>query len=550
MFKRGLAIALCLAMAVPMLFGCSASVAPAQTSAGAATAAASVQPSSAASVQPAASASTAPANNFEKNFKISASCLLLEDGYDYQQDNLVKFYQQKYNVQLELYPVSWANWADKTKVWITSGDMPDITMYDINFTDYQNYAKQGLIKALPDDYAQKYPLLADEMSKTLIADFAKDRLDGKLYMVPKVVFYDKPADIITNHQSVWYRKDWAKKLGYTIGDTITYSQIEQMNKDFVSKDPGGNGPGNTVGLAGLPVDMLNMFMYKYDLNYNTFYKKDDAYVWGASEQGTLDGLKYVQGLYKNGTIYKDFYTAKSEVDVLSLLYSGKTGMIVTASHFGRWPQIMSEFTAANPTLNADDTLGAAVYTDDQGVYHGVEATNYYASSVFNPNLADDKFDRILTIMNDITSPESQTFIQLGTEGKDYTKNGNQITITRPKDDKGNFKAMADINKSFYFWCLLTILWDNFDVSNPAIPQNYRDTCTRFYQIRAKGDLRRLDFNLLTFSAPNFNKLSIVYQDEFTQLLLKDGDLQQNFDAWVSSKKPMIDQALAELNAKK
>lgn len=486
---------------------------------------------------------------YDKNIKISATALQIDEGYDYQNDQMVTYFQDKFNVTLELIPISWSNWTDKNRVWISSGDMPDITFWDFNYTDYNNYAEQGLIRELPEGIDEKYPNLAAEMKKTQISDFVKANMDGKLYMVPKVVFFDKPADIITSHISIYYRKDWADKVGIEVGNTISLAELAQLSKAFSEQDPGGNGAGKTVGFASTPTNVLNTYLSVYSPSYANFYKKDGSYVWGPADPKTLEGLKALKTAIDDEVIYRDFFTAKAPADYLQLFYAGKTGIINHMAAYGMVYQVAKDFGKANPDLNPEEAVGVCVPVDDAGMWHGQEATNYWAASLFNPSIDDEKMDRILALMDYVSTQEGQDIINIGFEGKDYTKENDQITITRDLDSEGNFIPMSDSYKSFFFWAWFTVLWDNYDVNNPSIPDYVKETVSDLYQVRAAStDISMVDFDLLTFSAPNIDKSrSIKIDEELTQVVLKDGDLEQNWNEWVKSKEPIINPSLDELN---
>jgi len=487
-------------------------------------------------------------NKLQKKYKVTASTVSLEEGDAYKNDALLKEYEKKYNIDLELIPLSWSDWVEKTRVWISSGDMPDITFTDVRFGDYNNFIKQGLIKALPSDYAKKYPNLASSMDKTGIADYAKKQNDGKLYMVPKVTFLKKPYDPLTTHFTLWYRKDWAQKVGMDVKDyKITFDQISQMSKAFQYKDPGENGKGKTVGVTVEPNIALTTLL-PYNINYDRFYLKNGKYVWGAEEKSTLEGLKYLQKWYQDGTLYKDFYTFKSGEDAKQLFYSGKSGLFMEYGPFGEINKRFGEFEAANPGKDADDCLGLAAWTgNEDNKHYGIEAPNYWACSTFNPKLSDDKFDRILSMMDDVATQKAQDRINLGVEGTDYKKEGNKIVITREKDSKGQFKPMQDLHKSYFFFAMLSVLWDNFGVTDPSIPDNRRELVQNTYKARGEGVLRKIDYFRDNFTGRSADKFQIQYKDEFIQLILKPGSLENNWKDWVKSKKALADICAKEIS---
>ena len=154
--------------------------------------------------------------------------------------------------------------------------MPDMLFWDFNLKDYMSYAKQGLIKALPEDLEQKYPNLAAAMKKTGVADYLKTMdEENKLYMIPNVIYLNPPTettDLILDPKVVYYRKDWAAAVGIEVGDTITMEQIAELAKAFIDKDPGQNGAGNTVGISAPPASIDSAFVRASNQNNEQFYK--------------------------------------------------------------------------------------------------------------------------------------------------------------------------------------------------------------------------------------------------------------------------------------
>ena len=121
--------------------------------------------------------------------------------------------------------MNWDNYHELPRIWINSGDSPDTFVWDFNYTDYLNWIDQGLIEPLPDDYEERYPNLAKTISTTSLTDFLKSKADGKLYCMPHVQFRDPPSDPLFSNHVLTYRKDWAEKVGVTVGETITLDEL-------------------------------------------------------------------------------------------------------------------------------------------------------------------------------------------------------------------------------------------------------------------------------------------------------------------------------------
>lgn len=482
-----------------------------------------------------------------ERYDISISAFGIEEGYDYQQDEIVQFYQDNFNININLIPVSQSNWSEQEKVWITSGDMPDVHFGTMEIANYYNYVRQGLLRELPQDLDTNYPLLSEADRKTGIAAFLMSKLEGKRYCLPKPVFYDVPAEPLTTHLTLWYRKDWADKVGIQVGDTITLEEVEALSRAFITEDPDENGPGNTVGIVSSTNQMFWGIMPSFTPYYGSFARIGDEYVYGPSLPETLDGLKYMQKLYDEGIIYKDFYTMISEADYLQFFYAGKSGMMFNSTSYFYVPKTYTEFEQANPGLSAEDCLGITNIVADDGKFHDTESMNYWASNYFNPSLTDDELYRILDMMEHVTTPEGQLLANLGFEGKDYVIENDEIVITRPKNDAGAYVLMSDLYKSYMHWNCFTILLDNFDVNNPSIPAEQRAIVNNNYRIHSEGVITPIDYDMSTYSSPIYNHFSLDWLDSYIQLIMKDGDLETNWKEWLESNRTTIEETTADIN---
>lgn len=103
---------------------------------------------------------------YKEHLEITATSLDIEEGYDYSQDPLMTYFEEKFNVTIELIPMSWANYIDRNRIWISSGDMPDMIFWDFNYSDYNSYVEQGLIAKMPDDLYERYPNLGEALKLT------------------------------------------------------------------------------------------------------------------------------------------------------------------------------------------------------------------------------------------------------------------------------------------------------------------------------------------------------------------------------------------------
>lgn len=493
------------------------------------------------------------AGKFEKRITFSATSVDLSDDGNYMNDEIYKAFDAKFNFEYKLIPLSWDNWVERDRIWINSGDMPDMMFWNFDFKDYVNFSKQGLIKPLPADYEQKYPNLASAMAKTGLSDYLKT-LDpeGRVYMVPNVI-YNTPVtettDLVLDAKVLYYRKDWAQQAGIQIGDTVTAEQIAELGNAFVQQDSGGNGAGRTIGLSSQPYQLYSAFVQTHNSFYNQFHKVDSGqYVWGSAEDSTFEGIKSFAQYFKQGFIDKDYYTFKSK-EHYDKFDTGISGMFIDGASAANVNERYQAFAKANPGANPEEAIGLATIVGPDGKFHGQQnILNYWAGEVFNPKIDDETFDRILSILDYIATDEGQRLIFAGVEGKDYKMEGDKLVITREKDEQGNFKYMGDLYPSYYFFYTKIVLPDDWSARDPSLADGVRDTAVKMFRVKEKiTDLIPPDYDVMFLSAPNKDKFNISIDDAITQIILEKKDIDTQWADWKKSVQPKVDAVLKEIN---
>lgn len=487
---------------------------------------------------------------YDETITITASNpFFLETGVDYM-DDLSKEILKDYNAIIEPVPVSLADLNSQNRIWIASGDMPDIVYAGFTYADYIKFAEQGLIRAMPEDYEERYPNLAKAMDASGYVEPLKEKTDGIIYGAPKPIFINKIVDPFGDHASIYYRKDWAEELGLPVKTAYTIDELMTMAETFMEKDPNGNGAGKTIGFAAEPYAMISAFCLPYDSGFSSIYKKDGEYVFGPFQDGCLQGLKTLRQYYDKGIIYKDFYTIKSRGEVEAMFNAGLTGIMRNGGAFGNVNRLYNAFSDATG-LNAMDCIEMANVIGPNGKINSVEMSNLQSISYFNPNMDDQKFERILAILDHVATPEIQNLINMGFEGKDYTKDGEEITITRPLNDNGEFLAMGDVYPSYNLWSLLVIAWDDFTARDPSINSDLIEKNSNLWIERTEnGNMLRTDYDLQFYSSKPYDKLITItsnLHNDLTNLVVKSADIESGFNEYVEANTPVVSEGLADIN---
>ncbi|WP_339316744.1 extracellular solute-binding protein [Paenibacillus sp. FSL R10-2734] len=355
-----------------------------------------------------------------------------------EKDELLQYIQKKFNITIKPVQVSWSDYLDKTKVWATSGELPDIFTSD--FTDdvslYNTWAKQGIIRALPDDMSA-YPNLKEYLDKS---DVKTMTLDGKYYTFPRYTYLD--ADGWGADRALLVRKDWMEKLGLQLPNS--YDEFKTMLKALVDNDPDGNGKKDTNGLE---FDNPSYLLYALSSDFpqatnSAWLKQDDKWIPYYQSQKYVDVMKKARDLYTSGLLNKDFALQKSN-DARTNFAQGKAGVLSLSVYVGHLQQLETLWNQYNPGQKFTDAVGfLPIWSGDEGERYHFTTTTFWSESSFSANVSDAKMDRILQLYNYLMSDEGKTLLKSGMEGKDYTGSGDNITITREKDANGQYAPLS------------------------------------------------------------------------------------------------------------
>ena len=96
--------------------------------------------------------------------ELSVAVWDIQTGFDApnaKNDTVYNDLAKKFNITIKPVQITWNDWQEKAKVWAASKQLPDIFADAVATDDtglYVSWAKQGVIKAIPDDLSA-YPNL-------------------------------------------------------------------------------------------------------------------------------------------------------------------------------------------------------------------------------------------------------------------------------------------------------------------------------------------------------------------------------------------------------
>ncbi len=243
-------------------------------------------------------------------------------------ENILQDTETQYSVNLEM--------------MIADGNIPDIMM--VSDLETLRYLVEHDMIA---DLTEAYENCASDRIKDIFNSYEENSIfqnvvfDGKLMAVPE-------TNIACGPNFVWLRKDWMDALG--LEEPSTLEDVEAIVREFVQKDPGNNGEGNTVGLVcdtNVCGESGYGNEYQMDLVFaacgaypKQWIETDAGVEYGSVQPQMKEALSRLNAWFEEGIIDSDFLFHTS-TNILEMIVSGKCG-----SFFGPW------WATNNPLMDA------------------------------------------------------------------------------------------------------------------------------------------------------------------------------------------------------
>lgn len=471
----------------------------------------------------------------------SISFLYMDEGTDYRNDALTDWICEQYNVDIEPVFISNSEHAETLRTWIYGGTLPDSAIWEnLNMVEYMDYIEQGLIAPLPDGWEEDYPNLYDMYVKTGI--YENLQIDGKHYAIPHAVycnFVDMQTPLPVG-DAVFYRKDWAEKLGFDFADreTITISELKEYLSACIENDMAENG--NTIGLSATGYYVMRAFLNNVaGINYyNGFVREEDAYVWGAEEyaDGIVENLDVIREWYNEKLIDSDFYLMESTSESTNKLTSGLAAASFLQTHVHGLLEVESAFEAANEGKEFKDCIDYVILTADDGTLYYNEQCNYYTYTIFNPDIDEATMARILSIMDFFCTKEGQTYGCCGIKGQDWDY-----------DENGEISGGVEY-PSTMMWYFMSVLSDDFSFGNPVYDIEYREGSKSILEyMYENGTAIPYPYEYSFYSSDAKAQYSVDLNGKMVELVIGSEDIGTAWSEFVTQYDKMVDPLLEELN---
>ncbi|MBO9610679.1 MAG: extracellular solute-binding protein, partial [Paenibacillaceae bacterium] len=295
MWNKRITLAMTTVLPLTLVFGCTKS---------------SDKPSTSPSAAPAASASAKPASKYDKELTITVSRAIL-DATSVKDDLEAKMLKEKFNLVFKAEDYSRNDWPTKTTLLFSTGDGPEFIPYSRDQWKSVEWMSAGYLRPFElDEIKQKLPnylkIWSEEEWNTV---FKSTRFsDGKLYFLP-----NKRSIPV---QTAWqYRKDLFDKYGLKFPKTPD----EMIDTLKTLKDKTGLVPFVSPGNTSTPLWAISTFFQMFGfpdllLNWNSYVDPvtKQFYAYPLATDQSRDILVFLNKMYKNGLLIKDFATATAD----------------------------------------------------------------------------------------------------------------------------------------------------------------------------------------------------------------------------------------------
>ncbi len=257
----------------------------------------------------------------------------MPEGDTYEDNAYTRYLKELLNIQnVNVFEEKDDQYYHTVDMAISSGEIPDIMVVK----DAETVAKLYELDMI-EDLTTVYENCASPVIKDIYSSYGKRifepvTFDGKLMALPGTSISDGP-------NLVWLRRDWMDALGLAAPGTI--EELVEVVRAFIRSNPGGNEPGETVGImcnTNLCGENGISLEYQLDILFAGFgafpkqwiYDGDGEVCYGSVQPQAKEALAYIHQLYEEGIIDQNFLL-RTDTNIVDMIVSGKCG-----SFFGPW----------------------------------------------------------------------------------------------------------------------------------------------------------------------------------------------------------------------
>lgn len=462
---------------------------------------------------------------------------MMGSGVDYTQDSTYQYIIDKFNIEPELWACESGEAYEKIQTWINTGSMPD-ALLDAYFSidSYKKYVDEGLIRALPDGWEERWPNIAYAVEVSGIKDLLE--IDGKTYAIPHSAYglYSNIAAAYL-HTAMYYRKDLAKQVGmedFGSDGVVTISEL----KEYLEKVQ--EAALTPIVLEGGDFWLRRLMGNIYGISENSIAEEEDGFIFIPELDGCREMLKTLQAWYQEGLLDAEYYD-KSADDSMNSFTAGQSAAMpygAAAVDFSYVRGLYEQGTGRDGVEN----LGYVVVTADDGsMWAATEGYNYWTATIFNPDTDEKTLERILDLTDWFLSMEGNTSFDCGVPGVDWEFDENDKIIMK---DGAELKVRANSPFDMWGWC-----GDEFCMTGLGLA-NEQDIAAYNLAADACANAKRIfspSANYESYTGDLKDNYSFPYGSKMTEIICTDVDVDSAWDAHLDEYRNLWEPLIEDLN---
>lgn len=223
---------------------------------------------------------------------------------EYSKVPVLQDFEKKSNITIEWNNPAQADFNDKYKLVMASGNLPD-AMIAIPADDIEKYGQQGAFIPLNDLIDKHMPNLKKVFETYPDARKIVTGSDGKIYSFPQVMRQ------VWGNNALIIREDWLKKLNLQMPTTT--DEWYNVLKAFKTGDPNGNGQADELPFSGDNIGDAKSLVTAWAVSTGFYVAdklapKDGKVHYGPMEPRFKEAIEWVNKLYTEGLIDREILT--------------------------------------------------------------------------------------------------------------------------------------------------------------------------------------------------------------------------------------------------
>ncbi|OPA80948.1 hypothetical protein BVG16_00960 [Paenibacillus selenitireducens] len=344
--------------------------------------------------------------------------ILIDKTTNFPEDNtVVQEIRKRTGVNVQFLAVDSPDLETKLNTMIASNDVPDAFL-NPNKAKIKDLVSNQVIIPMDDLLKTNGKNVTDNKGSILKG---AAQVDGKVYGIPRGWGFGSALAV---------RKDWLDKLKLPVPKTI--DEYYTVLKAFANNDPDGNGQKDTIGLGayfggGSGYQTFHHIFAAYGVPLGRGKMIDGKVIPWILQPGFMDGIKFLNKLYKEGLLDPEFATI-SNLKEFEKLWNGKMGAFdftpngTTQNWLTRYvedPKPEFEYTVIKGPNNQGGAL--RLYLEDSGPWMHISKSSKHPAEV-------------MKVLDFLISEEGDKLTWAGIEGKHYKMENGNLTWIKPYDD--------------------------------------------------------------------------------------------------------------------